>query len=692
MGQELKTGTLRSDIELIRPGGHGDFPMLFDPQADAYYKISSRMMQIIGYLDRSRPVDEFLTELDRFGVPAERAELLQLLAFLQQNNLLAPEYGQIGVKREKFREMREQTWFLRFSSAYLFFRLPPWRPEKFLNRIRPLASPFASKYFLGVLLLPALIGYLLVIRDFGAVRTMFLDSLSWAGLAKYFAAILLLKFIHEAAHAIAATRFGCRIRGIGIGFMVFYPRLYTDTTDSWRLPRKQRLLIDGAGIIIELLLGGIAALLWSYLPPGAGRSTMFYIFAVSTISTIFVNGNPLIRYDGYYILCDLTGIENLMSRSSEYLKQFWRWHFLKLGAPPREARGGFLLAFGAASFVYRIFLYTSIILIIYHKFVKAVALLLLVLELYSICIYPIYREFRTVRQLSKRSANRARFYLAGAVLLLTAGILFLPLSWNIELPGEVIPAERRLVTVTEPGYLATPLPRRPFRTEAGELLVELASPQLEFNTRRLTWTMRGDRALFDLQQVDKQSFPASDVSWEKLRSDRIALEELERRRGELTVRAEFPGWFIPKYRDLSAGLYLNKGQTVGEVVSERLMVQAYATDREIDKLFPGQEVVLTVPDSLACAEGKIRAVNPIPARLRNSPLLQQFGGPIPVYADDRHGRGEYPSVLALYRIEIEFESAAEFASGRTLTATVRHRDRLADRIRTLVLSALRKEF
>ena len=328
---EPVTGVLRGDVELIR----GNPPLLFDRQADAYYKVSPEMLDVIAYWNESLPISQFQEKLDRNGIAVDRETLLQLLAFLQQNNLLAPGYGHIGVKRDRQAELREKTAFLRFSAAYLFFKLPPWRPERFFEKIAPFTGWLCSRWIILLLVIPASLGYLLMLRDFGSVRTTFLDSLSWAGLAKYFVAILFLKFIHEAAHSLAAIHFHCRVRGIGIGFMVFYPRLYTDTTDSWRLPRRQRLLIDAAGIIIELLLGGIAALLWCYLPPGSWKSTMFYIFTVSTLSTSFVNGNPFIRYDGYYILCDLLNIENLMSRSSEYIRQFWRWHFLRLGERPR---------------------------------------------------------------------------------------------------------------------------------------------------------------------------------------------------------------------------------------------------------------------------------------------------------------------------------------------------------------------
>jgi len=684
---EPMTGMLRPDVELIR----GKPPLLFDRGSDAYFKVSREMLSVLAFLTESMPVSQFLERLNRNGVSITKEQLFQLLAFLQQNNLLIPEYGYIGVKREQQAQIREKTAFLRFSAAYLFFRLPPWRPEKFFEKIGPYVSWLASKWMLLLLALPALAGYLLMIRDFGNIRTTFLDTLSWVGLAKYFAAILFLKFVHESAHSLAAIHFHCRVRGIGLGFMVFYPRLYTDTTDSWRLPRRERLLIDAAGIIIELLLGGIAVLLWTYLPPGAWKSTMFYIFAVSTISTLLVNGNPCIRYDGYYILCDLVNIENLMSRSSEYIKQFWRWHFLRLGAKPHQEHGLFLLGFGVCSFLYRIFLYTSIILVIYHNFVKALAVAMMILELYSILIYPFWREIRTVRALSKRSAGKARRYLGGTVLLILAAILFFPFTWNVSLPAETVPAQRMLVTIAESGYLVAPLPRRAVPVGKNEVLFRLVSPQLETAIERLAGMRKHDEILYELQRLDGKRFAESPVTAEKVASDRLSMEELLRRRSDLTVRAGMNGIFVPRLPDLSRGAYLSKGQQTGEVVSEKLMLYAYATDRDIGKLNVGDSAVVSVRNRLKSYSAKISSVSRIAARLTDSPLLQHFGGPVPVYMEEG-GLGRYSSVQALYRVELTFDETPELSSGRVANVKVRRSEQLYKPLMQFLLSVFRKEF
>ena len=686
MEQNKQTcGVLRSDIELLRQ----DPPLLFDPGADAYYKVSDRMLKIISFMSVDMSPEELCSKLKSNGITVEIPELFEVIAFLQQNNLLVPRYGEMAMKQKKVQQYKQQTRLLRFASAYLFFRLPPWRPEKMFEKLSPYVSFLASKWLIILLLIPSVAGYLLAIRSFGEVRSSFADTLSWAGLVKYFAAIIFLKIVHESAHSLAAIHFRCRVRGIGLGFMLFVPRLYTDTTDSWRLPRRQRLLIDAAGIIIELLIGGIAALLWYYFPPGYAKSTFFYIFTVSTLSTLLVNGNPFIRYDGYYILSDLVNIENLMSRSSEFIKSFWRWHFLRLGRPPENSRKGFLLIFGICSFVYRIFLYTSIILLIYHSFTKTLAVLMLLLEFYSLLIYPCYREIKTIRQLSKRSAAKAGIWLVLSVSGVIAFLLFMPLSWGIPLPGETVPLRRSPVTVTEGGYLVHALDKTPKQVRRGEVIFQLDSPQLEHAILKLEKTLLYDETLFRLQNLDEKEFSARNVTAEKITSDRLALKELKRRRASLHVKADADGFFISSLPIVSAGAFLGKNLAAGEIISREVAIYAYADDRDVGHIQPGAMATVWVADSLDSYKARVTAVEELAVQLKRSSVLQVFGGPIPVYpVNDK----EFASVQSLYRVRLEFVSAAEIAPGRVVSVKVDYNEQLYKYIVRFILSFYHREF
>ena len=682
--QVKSTGVLRGDIKLL----HGDTLMLFDPAADAYYKVSERLAQIISFFSEDLPLPEMAEKLHRHGINAEIEEIHEICLFLRQNGLLIPQYGETEKRRVLQESLKKKTLLLRISSAYLFFRFPPIRPEKFFNTIAPLVSVLTSRRMILLWLLPALFGYLLALRDSGKIAEQFLHSLSWMGLVKYVLAIVLVKIVHEMAHSLAAIHFRCRVRGIGLGFIFFVPRLYTDTTDSWRLPAKQRLVIDGAGILAELIIGGLAVLLWHLSPPGAWQATMFYIFAVSTLSTLLVNGNIFIRYDGYYILSDLLKIENLMKRSAECVRQTWRWHFLRLGTPSGEKRKVLLISYGIGAFIYRIFLYTSICLLIYYKFIKALAVLLLALEIYALLLYPLMTEIKTIWKLSRQSTGKAVWLMLSAVILLLSGLLFVPWSWGMTLPGETAPARRSPVSVTESGYLMNPLTDQCIKVEAGTIIAELSVPHLDLAKEKVRRTAEYDRRLFSLQELDEQEFARSVVTAQKIRSDELALQELLRREANRVIKADRPGYFVPAQGELSAGAFLKSNTQIGEIVSRQNTVYAYANDQQVGKVYPGQKGSVRFPDALQKIPCRVKRIDQVAARLKNSPVLQIYGGPETAYQVSPE---EFSTEQTLYRIELDIPEN-EMISGRLVKVKLSHSDRLYTHIRKMLLSFFRKEF
>lgn len=680
------TGALRPDVELIR----GDSMLLFDRQKDAYFKFDEKTLKIISYLSVSVPVDQFLQNLLQNGISTDRAQLIEILTFLRQNNLLQPEPGEIVRKKAAREEYLRKNWLLRISSAYLFFRLPPWRPEHFFEKIAPFARRLTSGKLVAVCAVVALCGYLLLIQDFSAVVTEFRNSLSWAGLVKYFFAIAAVKLIHESAHALAAVHFRCRIRGIGIGFMFFIPRLYTDTTDSWRLPRKQRLLIDSAGIAAELFIGGAAALLWSFLPPGIMRSTLFYLLTVSTLSTIAVNGNPFIKYDGYYILCDLVGQDNLMARAAETVRQYFYWYFLRIGKAPDLAASWKIACFGVCSFLYRIFLYTSIILLIYHKFNRMLAVLLIILEIYAVLLHPLYREMKAVYSLLKLKPRKKLLLNAGIFTLLIFLLLLLPFGWTEELPGEVCAEHRSIIVVPESGFLLEDVQVRDVREK--DVLCEMSSPKLQFLGERIEKRQREETLLLRMQQQDEKQFFEASLMAAKLKNTYENLQEVRRKKQLLTVRSPVTGKFVPLSREMRAGRFLPKNTMLGHVFSAAKKVVAYAGDQQLGKLAAGQEVEFHLYGDLSVYHGRIRSVSIVPATLEASALLMPFGGVIPIPEHQNDSLHIRP-FQTLYRVEIELpEPFCDLYPGRIAKVCIRKKERIVTMIRRIIVLMWRKEF
>lgn len=692
-GKQMVIGSIRSDLQFIPPGKHGNTPMLYDPLSEVYYKLSTHTCNVMRLMDKPYEFAVLLQRCNEAGLSLDKEELLEIISFMDQNSLFAPEYGKTDKKFASYQEMMKQSQLMRLASVYLFFKLPPIYPDKFFTSALPFAKLFFNRFTITFLTLFALLGYILLVRQWNEAYALFLNSLSWSGLVNYFWALLITKSVHELSHGFTAKIFGAKVRAMGVSFIVFYPRLFVDLTDTWRLPRYQRLLCDSAGIISELLFGGIAAAIWVYSPPGPMKSTMFYLFTVSTLGTILVNGNPFIRYDGYYILTDILNIENLMSRSTEYLKAVNRKLFFGIGTYPDagDCSGLALYLFGASAFIYRIFLYTSIILLVYFQFTfaKPLAIFLMFMEVYTMVIMPIWKEMRTLAHFRKKvSVIKSAFS-----LLLISGVVFLffiPLPWSLDLPCEIVPEDKSLVAVDEGAFASERLEEEPQKVKKGSTILSCNSPLLDFSLMRSSVAVKRDTAELELVRADSNTMGSSPVVFERLKANRLYLKELERRKMRLNVPAPADGIFFPVIKDVVPGRWLAKGTLLGFIVSPQRKVIAYARDNEVNKLVKGDPVTLRLRDSLEEYRGKVEGINPVAVKFRDSTLIQQMGGFIACFPDMK--TKEFTPVNVLYAVSINMDKPMQCPYGRTGIAEVEKKYILALEISRTILHVFFREF
>ena len=215
------------------------------------------------------------------------------------------------------------------------------------------------------------------------------------GLLLYLVTLIFVKCLHELGHAFVAKHYGCRVSAIGIAFLVFFPFLYTDTADAWRLRNhKERLLINFAGILTELHLALIATFAWAILPDGGLKSVAFFIATTSWISSLVINVSPFMRFDGYYVFSDWLKAENLQPRSFALARWQVRETLFGLNhSPPEElnpARRWLFITYAWSTWVYRFFLFIGIALLVYHFAFKVLGIILFVIEIYWFIMAPIF--------------------------------------------------------------------------------------------------------------------------------------------------------------------------------------------------------------------------------------------------------------------------------------------------------------
>ncbi len=692
MSSEQNTGVLRRDLKLFPSEKEGSWT-LFDPVADRYFRLGQQEYQVVSRLHTNISLTTLQEQLHIGGIRTDKAEILSILAFLSTNGLMQPVYeltekrviaGSMAANKMKKKQL---------LSSWLFFKFPLLTPDRFLGWSWPFIKIILNSRVLKLLGLISIVGYILLISRWHHVTAMFMSTLTGSGLLRYGLTLIIIKGIHELGHAYAAKSAGIRVRNIGLAIMVFMPRLYTDITDSWQIKnRKTRMLIDGAGMGIEILIGGIAALIWASTGAGMLNSICYYLFAVTSINTLLINGNPLLRFDGYYLLMDGTGIDNLYSRSAVAVKEFMRKTFFGLSPSVnrlqlKRSTHIFLIIYGICAFCYRIFLYTSILLIIYYTFAKGLALLLIALELYLLVLSPLLAEIKIVAdQRSNFQAGRASITILAFLLIL--GLLVIPLPWSMDIGGYIRANKAQILYVNQEGYLEKVQSKSSSRMQKGTPLYSLSNPQMEMNRRQTLLSV----ALVDMEQ-DQLRSAAKTLGQSRIKEQhRLALDnllaEINRKIDLLNVTSPIEGtlWWY-REDDLIPGRWLKKGEAIGEVYQPgNVTIVGCLPEYELEKVAQGQKVRIYLPDKVKPVMGVISAINPAP--VTHSPpaaTLSTFGGPISAILEN----GRYRIVNPYYELFIKPENQQQLSPGRSGIVRIRHHSSVAANLGRTILQLIR---
>ncbi|MFM5093901.1 site-2 protease family protein [Aeromonas rivipollensis] len=263
----------------------------------------------------------------------EVEQILAFSQFLERHQLVRPSPQAVDRLRQasEGRAWLKGQWWLHH---YLFFRVPLLRPQGHLQRLAArldwLFSPLTAWLVAGA----SLLGILLTLQQWDSFTHAVVESFSLDGLLSFALALILAKTLHELGHALVATRLGVRVAHMGIAFVVLWPMLYTDTSESWKLARsRQRLAIASAGILTELALAGLATLGWALCAEGALRNGLLYLATTSWILSLALNASPFMRFDGYFIVSDLLNFPNLHERASALARVALRRSLLGLMEP-----------------------------------------------------------------------------------------------------------------------------------------------------------------------------------------------------------------------------------------------------------------------------------------------------------------------------------------------------------------------
>lgn len=633
---------------------------LHDPVRNMFFQLDWPSFEMLSRWDLNDP-QAILTEINRdTALQLDREALDALVTFLREQQLLQPGHGSaaaLAAMRDKQRGNWQQ-WLLH---NYLFFRIPLLRPDRWLNWLQPRLVFLFSPAFRRLTLLAGALGLAGAYREWDRFSATLMDTLSWDGAVLYAAAIVFAKTCHEMGHALTAKRYGCRVPTMGLAFLVMWPVAYTDTNEVWKLAdRRQRLAVASAGIVTELGIAAWATLAWVWLPEGGPKQVAFLLSTTTWISTLLINASPFMRFDGYYILSDYLGLPNLHQRAFAMARWDLRERLFALGEPapetfPRRVHAGLIL-FAWAVWLYRLVLFLGIAALVYHFFIKAVGILLFIVEICWFVALPVWRELQAwgARWPMLRHNHRARRSAMLAALMAFAFLL--PWPDRVHSSGLLQPQTRMAFYAPAHAMLDVLPVASGQAVQPGQVLLRLSSPEL---------ALRAKEAGARFDSLAWQSAAAGlDVSsrkdWQVL-NDQLAFANAEQVAVHTDLQryrpvAPYAGVLVDIDPDLRPGEALKSQEYLGSLVAgDRWQVVTYVDEDAVRRIARGDRA-LFIADGMA---GPVRRLSVVSidrdgSRTLNEPeLASLFGGDVLV----REKNGTLYPEHAVYRVVLDADEA-----------------------------------
>ena len=478
---------LRQDLEIFRGNSREDGSpawLLYDAVRNKYFTLGLTAFRLIKNWRGGEDIQNFEKKINTQGIETTGEEIKSFVGFLQQNNLIIQPQGQGVAYLMQQKNSLKKSWIMNLIHSYLFFKIPLFTPDEWLGRTFSKVKFLGSKKIRNIIYILGFIGLFLVIQQFENFAKTFLYFFSIKGLMLYFITLVFVKCLHELGHAYVAKHYGCRVSAIGIAFLVFFPFLYTDTTDAWRLRNhKERLLINFAGILTELHLALIATFVWGILPEGGLKSAAFFIATTSWISSIAINVSPFMRFDGYYVFSDWLKAENLQPRAFALAK--WKTRETLFGfnhKPPEEinpSRRWTFIIYAWSTWIYRFFLFIGIALLVYYFAFKVLGIILFAIEIYWFIMLPIIKEMKQWWLMRSEMKINKQTFRTTAILIITLMVLFLPWKSSMKIPAVYVSEKYSKIYSPYPAKIRSVFVTKDQEVEAGQNLIELYSPRLD---------------------------------------------------------------------------------------------------------------------------------------------------------------------------------------------------------------------
>ena len=623
--QDIPLPVLRPDIEIFAgPLDKDGAPtyVIHDPMTGTFNKIGWGEATVLQRLRKGQTLALMLGELrQQTTLTAGHEEVAELCKDAERRGLTID--SQIRPARELLEiATNKKTGPLKWViHHYLYFRIPLFHPDDFLTRTLAWVRPLGSRPAIFVYLFFAFIGLYFLSQRFESFVSTFTNFFSLKGLIAYGLVIVFLKTLHEFGHAFVAKHHGVRVPTMGLAFMVFAPVAYSDVTDAWRLrSRKDRLSISLAGIKVELVIGAFAMALWGLTPSGILNSICFLLSTTTLLSTILVNLNPAMRFDGYYILSDFWGIDNLSSESAKFTKWFLRRTLLGIDAPcplkaPERREQLQMVLYSVFAWIYRFFLYLGIAVLVYYMFTKALGVALFSLEIIMFIVRPILGEIKVLMKMKNKIKFNMKIGLTLTMLLIVTRWAVWPLPRTKEMPAVLVPVRHQWIYSPKGAMIKEILVERGDRVQNGEVLAHLEVESLNTEIDYLKISAKLLRHDIQTLMMAEERTEMVPEMGKKLAATEAEFATRIEQRNQFVIKAKIAGTLIEWDPILRPGGYVKEHQTLGRIAStDRVRIDTFISEKELKHLVLGQGIVFYPNDHSGPMPGIVERIDPIRER------------------------------------------------------------------------------
>jgi len=536
----------------------GNYYVVKDPVCLKYYRLGPEHYRVLELLDGRKSLEDVRDQL-LLDFPYVRPSLgeLQLVVidFHTKSLVYSERPGQGRVLLDRRRETRRKQ-IIGLIQNILCIRLPGWDPEWTLTKLYPLVRWCFRPWMVVMHVAFVAAAYLLLATQFDTFHQKlpeFKQFFGWPNLIYLYLTLAAMKVLHELGHGLTCRHFGGECHEIGMIFLVFSPTLYCDVSDSWMMKNKwHRIAIGAAGMWVESVLSSLALFIWWFTHAGLLHHLCLNVFFISSVSTVIFNANPLMRYDGYYMLSDFLEIPNLSEKAKVLLRDAFSRTCLGIETRedafmPQQGRG-WLVTYSIASTVYRWLVLFGITIFLYTVLkpyeLQSIGVTLAWFSLAGIVSSLVVGVTRIIKTPRNKPLSRPRI---AASLLVTAAVaavvLAIPLPLHVYAPFLIEPYQVVHVYATVPGTITEVLVQPGQKVSQKELLLRLADPEKEQKYQELK-SQYGVAKVEVVKQRALEHFPRLAVAQEQVQSLESQMKDYESQLQQLQVTAPINGTVV----------------------------------------------------------------------------------------------------------------------------------------------------